>query len=333
LNGTIWNGGEMTMNGGVITSNTVTAYGGGIDIYGGILTVNGGTIDDNVNNEGNRATDNFVLSAGKIIDTNGNFINDTNIYVMLTALDNNYALDVSGSTIANGTNIQIYQSNKTIAQKWKVIPRKVIDGTIYYSLQNQADGTQYAWISGNSSVSGTNVNTWEMHNSIGGDWTFSNLGNGYYEVKSILGTCLDVYNSDVANSVNVWAYTCNQSIAQKWKFVDYDSASVAVINSISMSSWVSSEGSYQSCTGKWEDFMFNFDISITGGSVSSGKMCYAANSSSASSYCKNYANSGSTGYGVACFNSATNWVFYRSGHCAYAYATGSHGLSTSRFQC
>ena len=92
-------------------------------------------------------------------------------------------------------------------------------------------------------------------------------------------------------------------------------------------------GAFQTCTNGWQQRKYTFNISISGGSVASGHMCYAPNSSTASSYCANYPTSQSTGYGSACFDSATTWNFYRSSECVYAYAMGSHGLATSRYQC
>ena len=105
-----------------------------------------------------------------------------------------------------------------------------------------------------------------------------------------------------------------------------------VTNSISMTSSVTN-GDFQACTGYWQSRRYTFNISISGGSVSSGRMCYAPTSSTVSSYCANYPTSQSTGYGSACFDSATNWNYYRSSACVYAYAMGSHGLATSRYQC
>ncbi len=94
-----------------------------------------------------------------------------------------------------------------------------------------------------------------------------------------------------------------------------------------------SVGSWQTCVGYWYENKYQFNITSTGYSVSSGQLCYAANSSSVSSYCKSYPNSGNTGAGDACFNSATSWTFYRSNYCAYAYVCNSNGTCTSKYQC
>ncbi len=91
---------------------------------------------------------------------------------------------------------------------------------------------------------------------------------------------------------------------------------------------------YQSCKSNWFENRYNFTINYNGSSASSGKMCYATSSSSYnSSYCGNYKTNTNTGAGVACFNSATNWKFYRATACAYAYAKAANGASASKYQC
>ena len=65
-------------------------------------------------------------------------------------------------------------------------------------------------------------------------------------------------------------------------------------------------------------------------------MCYAT-SSSVTSHCKSYSSSGSTGYGIACFNKGTTgtikWYFYRSSYCAYAYACNSNSKCVKVKKC
>jgi len=343
------NGGEITENssgtggaiyskaetfflkGGLIEGNKASSSAGGISVdTAGTIDVSGGTVNNNT--ASSSIASNNILVNGTLIDARTDFHTNLTTYAVASSLNTSYVLDVASSGTTNGTNIQLYGSNATAAQKWDIIPTKVIDDIVYYSFKSQVSGsTQYMWTNGNSAATDTNVLTWEMHSAIGGYWSMSKHDDGSYEIKNLAGTCLDIDGGTIASKQNIETNTCNQSASQKWSLVK--SEDVAVPNSISMSSWRSSAGTYQSCTGSWEDYTYNFNISISGGTVSSGKMCYASSSSSASSYCKNYASSGSTGYGQACFNSATNWVYYRSGACAYAYAKGSHGLSTSKFQC
>ncbi|MBR3198658.1 MAG: BspA family leucine-rich repeat surface protein, partial [Bacilli bacterium] len=90
---------------------------------------------------------------------------------------------------------------------------------------------------------------------------------------------------------------------------------------------------YQSCTGSWNNSKYQYNINYNGSSVSSGKLCYAESSGGSTTGCKNYSSSGTTGYGSACFNSATSWTYYRSSGCTYAYAKAANGASASKYQC
>ena len=50
------------------------------------------------------------------------------IYTIKSALGNNKVLDVNGGNVANGTNVQLYSSNKTDSQRWYVKP---VEGDYY----------------------------------------------------------------------------------------------------------------------------------------------------------------------------------------------------------
>ena len=81
-------------------------------------------------------------------------------------------------------------------------------------------------------------------------------------------------------------------------------------------------------------YRYRFNISVTNGSVSSGKMCYSPDSSSTSSFCATYRTSGlaSGNVGYACFVSTTTWDFYRANYCVYA-VVNSGNVSKTKYQC
>ena len=51
----------------------------------------------------------------------------------------------------------------------------------------------------------------------GQQWYFENAGNGYYYIRSALGTYLDVQGGVATSGRNIQTYTGNGSAAQKWK--------------------------------------------------------------------------------------------------------------------
>ncbi len=205
-----------------IINNKAATGGGAFCISDGLLSL--GTVDlgdvnsaDNRNTSNNYLTYNFYVEGGKINDKNTDITIDYKNYKITTALNNNYALDVNGAGTANGTNIQIYSSNDSNAQRWKILPHRIEDNTMYYVFQSQVNGKQYMWVDGNSATSGTNVSTWEFHSSTGGFWSIEK-NDDYYQIKNIRGLCLAVKGSNAANSTNVQAYTCSSGNNQKWRF-------------------------------------------------------------------------------------------------------------------
>ena len=243
--GMLLNGVTSKITGGTIKSNTAIHSGSGIQIYGGTLTIDGGEIINNSGTSGLGLYNNAkVIVTGGTINSNTNssapsrnnfnFSDETSIFTeqktnttikakshfIVTALNNNFGLNVASTTIANGTNIQLYTKANTNSQKWRIMPYRVVNGVTDYIIQSQMNGTQYVWISGNSSTTGANVQTWEFHSSIGGYWRLTNQGSGYYQIKNIGGLCLGTASTTAANGTDVRSYTCNNATAQKWKFVE-----------------------------------------------------------------------------------------------------------------
>lgn len=207
----------LVMNGGSITGNKAP-YGGGIHFgYNARMIYNGGTISDN----GTDVNSNFGFgSTGYLEDTKASYmVNGGDVLTIKTRVNTDYAIDVSSAGTSNGTNIQAYQNNGSSAQKWKFKPAKAEDDTLYYTFQSQVDGSQYLWIDNNSSSSGVNIWTWEFHGSSGGYFALKKYSDGYYQIKNIKGTCVDLSGGTASNGSNIQAYTCNDSNAQKWKFV------------------------------------------------------------------------------------------------------------------
>ncbi len=331
--------GSLTMNGGSVTNNTApSGWAGGMYMCGATVDIQGGTINGNTDigeypdiytsmDVISTVTDNNASFTAKASRTNANAA-----YKIVSAANNNFALDVSDGISASNTNVQLYTYNATNAQQWNFGLARIINGVAYYNIESLVGGSQYLWVYGNSQEAGTNVITYYIHTNSGGFWHLESAGNDYYYIKNG-DLCLDVSGGTMANGQNIQAYTCNQTNAQKWKFGSIDAPSAA----ISMSSYidVNTISGYYPCVGSSPyERRYTYDISITGGSLASGYMCQSDSNGGSTSYCRSYSSgSGKTGGGVACFNSETSWQYYRSLYCTYASATGTHGLSASKYQC
>ena len=211
----------LNINDNVTLKNGYSSQGirsGGITIEGGQTNISGNSINISANTSSqNTLYNNIIVISGTLYDSSKKFTTTTNTYSITSALNNNLRIDVANATSANGTNVQMYTSNSSNAQKWKVMANRIENSNIIYNFQSQIDGSQYLWISNNSSTSGTNILTWSFHYSHGGHYYISSVGNDYYEFKNIDGLCVDA--SGNSSGANVWGYTCNKTNAQKWKFV------------------------------------------------------------------------------------------------------------------
>lgn len=133
-------------------------------------------------------------------------------YTISTALKSNMMLDVYHDRTANGTNVQIYQSNGGNNQKFKVTSV----GSGWYKITNAVSGKALD-VSGGKKASGVNVQMYTYNGTDAQKWMFYNAGNGYYYIKNKLGYYLDVSGGKTANETNVQVYSKNGTNSQKWK--------------------------------------------------------------------------------------------------------------------
>ncbi len=339
--------GTLNISGGEVTNNAApNGWGGGVYIDGTKVNITGGTVNGNTAYDGEYVD--IYTSWGaisKITDTNASFnvdasrSNTSAAYKIASAGNNNYVLDVDGAAYGNNVNVQLYTYNATQAQKWNFGLSRIINGVVYYGIQGNTDddilnhAEQYLWVQSNASTPGSNVMVYEPHQNSGGYWHLEPADNDYYYIKNG-NLCLDVSDGTMANGQNIQIYTCNQTNAQKWKIIPVDTPQT----SISITSQISTNqqnGFTPSCDANASSFpkLSTFTISVTGGDVYTGYTCAAETDGGSVSYCRSYSYPGPTAVGYACFNSTTSWQYYHSSNCTYATAMGTHGLSTSKYQC
>lgn len=137
-------------------------------------------------------------------------------YRIVSALDNNMVLDLYNGFSSNGTNVQLYKSNGSNAQKFEVT---YLDNG-YYKISSMLDLTKSFDVASAGTANGTNVQIYDNNNSLAQQWVIKDAGNGYfYIISNCNGLYLDVANGSATNGVNVWMYEKNESKAQKFKFV------------------------------------------------------------------------------------------------------------------
>ena len=180
---------------------------------GNYLDLSGGTAknDTNVQVYEKNGTD---AQKWKLVKTEAQYVNiASGLYSLYSKVGNNFVLDISGAGTADGTNIQIYQGNDSIAQKFKI--QVTPDG--WFIILNPLTG-KCLDVLGGIAKSGVNV---QLHTYNGTDaqkWRFYTAGDGdYFYIKNKLGFYLDVDGAKAKNGTNVLVYAKNGSNAQKWR--------------------------------------------------------------------------------------------------------------------
>lgn len=141
---------------------------------------------------------------------------DNGIYRIVSALDKNMVIDLTGGVTNNGSNIQLYQSNGTQAQKWRV--EYLTNG--YYKISSIIDLTKTVDVANGGSISGSNVQIYDNNNSSGQQWIIKDAGEGYYNIVSnCSGLYLEVAGAGIFNGSNIQMYEGNSTNAQKFKFI------------------------------------------------------------------------------------------------------------------
>lgn len=132
------------------------------------------------------------------------------VYRIYPAYAPNVTLDVSGGSVAKGANIQIYTSNLSIAQEWRIVK----EGEWYRIISEKSD--MCVDISGGSRAKGTNIQQWTLNTGNGQLYRFYKTGDNQYCIMSKLGTVMDCANGSLTTKTNVQAYTSNNTQAQMW---------------------------------------------------------------------------------------------------------------------
>lgn len=139
-------------------------------------------------------------------------------YVIRSAKDQSFALDVAGARDANGTNVQLYRGNGTFAQEF-TLEREAYQGKVAYRLRNLATDTVLDVSAGNL-VPTTNVQGWACAGANANQlfWVRANGdAAGSVTLYSVAnGLALDIASGLMANGANVQTYTPNGTAAQRF---------------------------------------------------------------------------------------------------------------------
>ena len=145
---------------------------------------------------------------------------DSGMYKITSALNNNMSLDVTNSSISNGTNIRLYEQSSIDSQKWEIIYEK--DG--YYRILSYIATNRVLDVAGGSTLAKSNLQLYTNNNSVAQKWIIKENSDGTYSfISKRNGLYIDVSGGRAENDSNVWLYGNNGSASQKWNIETIDS--------------------------------------------------------------------------------------------------------------
>ena len=144
---------------------------------------------------------------------------DNGTYIIKSAINNNYVLDISNANKNDRANVQIWQNANVSQQRFKI--EYLNNG--YYKIISENSG-KVLDVDNAGKNDGTNVQQYSYNGTDAQLWQIKDVGNGYYSfVSKCSGKYLDVYGGIVKNGKNVQIYTSNSTNAQKFKIENYAS--------------------------------------------------------------------------------------------------------------
>ena len=167
-------------------------------------------------------------------------------WIISSAWDSKYVIDLYGGSTNNGSAIQIFTNNNSQAQAWKLMKvknvREELDELASKNKNTLSDGTYFISSSKNTSyvldVSNGSKNNfgiiWLFKNNgtVAQAWTIKHDSKGYVTFINVgSNKAIDVYDGKAKNYQNISQYTSNNSYAQKW-IVTKDSMGYKIMSAI-----------------------------------------------------------------------------------------------------
>ncbi|MGN8718636.1 RICIN domain-containing protein [Ellagibacter isourolithinifaciens] len=179
------------------------------------LDVSGGSAYDGANvqcwTDNGTASQRFYLLPSAPDVEGGRTVAD-GVYVFRSALDDSKALDVAGGSAYDGANVQLYASNGTDAQRFRVS----LGGDGLYAVEALGSGKALD-VDGGGLAVGSNVQQWGANGTDSQKWAIRANGDGSYTlVSKCNGLALDVSGGSAYDGANVQCWTDNGTASQRF---------------------------------------------------------------------------------------------------------------------
>ncbi len=172
-------------------SNAYLANGGNVQIYEG----------------NNSAAQQFLLL--KLDDRTEKTVDD-GIYEITSAINSNKAFDMTDNSINDGTQLQLWDSDGFVQQRYKITYNKS-----YYTITAMNSNKVLAINNDNQVIqqtaNGDIKEKWSIKSFDDNKYTFVSLSNNY---------CIDIPSANASNGVKLQVYNKNNTIAQKFYLIN-----------------------------------------------------------------------------------------------------------------
>ena len=137
-------------------------------------------------------------------------------YYIIRANAQGRAIDVSGASGRDGANIQLYQTNDTKAQLWRIS----YDKQGRYTIENAGSGKALD-AAGGRMANGTNIWQYRKNGTAAQQWYIESVKGGFSIVSAKNRSfVVDCAGGKTGNGTNIQLYLSNGTAAQKFLFVN-----------------------------------------------------------------------------------------------------------------
>lgn len=162
-------------------------------------------------------------------------------YTISTLLNSNYVLDVKDGSTSNGANIQLYESNDTAAQQFKVSH----DSQGYVTFTNVKSG-RVLDLNGAIVKDAGNIQQYTSNGTCAQKWIVKQDGNGYVVMSAINPNyILDLNGGSVRNGSNIQLHSVTGSNSQRWNITKYVSKDERINNLAAQNKNTLADGVYE----------------------------------------------------------------------------------------
>ena len=167
----------------------------------------------------------------------GQFIiarNSNGYWVISSAWDSRFVVDLNGAKLNNENKIQMYTENGSGAQAWKLLKigktREELDDLAVNNRNNLSDGiytinsslnfTFVLDVNGGSKANFENIQLYKNNGTVAQGWKVNHDSKGYVTFINVgSGKAIDVKDGYSQNKQNISQYDSNNTYAQKWIIV------------------------------------------------------------------------------------------------------------------